>query len=762
MSVKSALLAVHLKALSVLTGRADVTTGVVFNGRPETSGGESLVGLFLNTLPFRLRLGGESWRDLLVSAFRLEQAMVPHRRFPMPEIKRAHGGQDLFETLFNYTHFHVYRKLERPRRGEGGGAGGIRALQLPVRGAGRPEPDHAGRSTWCWRRTGRGSGRSRRAHAAVYQRRWRPCWRLPEHGMRARTSCPRERDALVQWNATSREHGAVSLAGAFAEEAARRGDEAAVVEVSEEGRTTGRVSYGELDRRSNRLARHLRERGVGRETLVGLCLERSVDLIVGMLGIVKAGGAYVPLDPGDPGPRLERMLEDSGVGVVLSRESLLSRLPAYALSLVQTVSVDGDADAIAQESEEALSPEVGREHLAYVMYTSGSTGEPKGTAVRQGGVLRLVKGADYVEIGEDEVFLQLAPVTFDASTLEIWGALLNGGRLVLAPPEGSDPEVLSRVLVEQRVSVLWLTAPLFHLMAESHGEELRSVRQVLAGGDVLLPGLVRRYLESGLAEGHCLINGYGPTENTTFTACHRMRELGAESVSVPIGRPVSNTRVHVLDGALNLVPVGTPGELYAAGEGLARGYWNRAELTAERFVPDPYGEAGSRLYRTGDLGRWLPDGRLEFLGRADGQMKVRGYRIEAGEVEWALLRGGLVREAVVVSRGEGTEKRLVGYVVAAEGVEVTAGELQERLRTELPEYMVPGKFVVLERLPLTASGKVDRKALPDVEEALGAGGEYVAPRNELERVLCGIWGEVLGAEGWGSVTTTSSWAATRS
>jgi hypothetical protein len=291
------------------------------------------------------------------------------------------------------------------------------------------------------------------------------------------------------------------------------------------------------------------------------------------------------------------------------------------------------------------------------------------------------------------------------------------------------------------VSVLWLTAPLFHLMVEERPQDLRTVRQVLAGGDVLLPEVVRSYLD-GLPTDGWLINGYGPTENTTFTACHRMRALPMHATSVPIGRPVHNTRVYVLDEALNPVPVGMPGELYTGGAGLARGYWNRPSLTAERFVPDPFGHAGARLYRTGDLARWLPDGTLAFLGRADTQVKVRGFRIETGEVEQALLRHPAIREAVVVARGEGHDKRLVGYVVAP-GEAVPPSDLQTFLREQLPEYMVPTIFVTLAQLPLGPTGKVDRKALPAPGEPLLVEAEYVEPRNEMERALCAIWSDVL-------------------
>jgi amino acid adenylation domain-containing protein len=550
-----------------------------------------------------------------------------------------------------------------------------------------------------------------------------------------------ERARLSAWSGADRAYPPVALASAFAAAVARQAESTALVELAQDGSPREALSYAELDRRANRLARHLRARGVGPEVPVGLCVERSCDLLVGMLAVVKAGGTYVPLDAAYPVARLEFMLEDSGVAVLVAHEALLGRLPAYASSLVQAVVLDAEREALAAHSPEPMACEVPPEALAYVMYTSGSTGRPKGVAVTQRGVMRLVSDAGFAPIGSQDVVLQLAPASFDASTFEIWGALLNGARLVLAPPGVPEPEALGRVLREQGVSVLWLTAPLFHLMVEQRPEDLRGVRQVLAGGDVLQPEAVRSYLD-GLAPGHWLVNGYGPTENTTFTACHRLRELEAGASSVPIGKPIGNTRVHVLDAGLSQVPVGTPGELYAGGDGLARGYWGRAELTAQSFVPDPFGEPGSRLYRTGDLVRWRGDGTLEFLGRLDGQVKVRGFRVEPGEVESALVGHAGVREAAVVARGAGGERRLTAYVVPRDGVRPAPAELLSHLRARLPEYMLPSAFVALEALPLTPGGKLDRRALAALD-APRLRGEYVAPRTPFEGLLADLWADVL-------------------
>jgi acyl-coenzyme A synthetase/AMP-(fatty) acid ligase/acyl carrier protein len=378
------------------------------------------------------------------------------------------------------------------------------------------------------------------------------------------------------------------------------------------------------------------------------------------------------------------------------------------------------------------------------MYTSGSTGRPKGVAVVHRNVVRLVQGAGYAGMGPEEVFLQFAPVSFDASTLEIWGPLLNGGRLVLYPDTRASLEDLGRTLREQRVTTLWLTAGLFHQMVEERLGDLATVRQLLAGGDVLSPRHVRRAVEE--IAGLTLINGYGPTENTTFTCCHPVKDGSRVGASVPIGRAISNTRVYVLDGELEPVPIGVAGELYAGGAGVARGYLNQPSLTAGKFVPSLFGEPGSRLYRTGDLARYLPDGSVEFLGRADQQVKIRGFRVELGEVEGALRSNPEVRDAAVVSMaGPGGDKRLVAFVVAAgeDAGPVLAAELRSRLSRQLPDFMVPSAILALDEIPLNPAGKLDRQRLLKAFEGRSAAAERVGPRNETEARIAAIWSDVL-------------------
>ncbi len=553
---------------------------------------------------------------------------------------------------------------------------------------------------------------------------------------------PAERTQLVEeWNATATPYPRdATVHRLFAEQAARTPDAVALV-WEDPGGDILDMSYRELDRRSNQLAHHLRRRGVRPESLVGLFVERSPEMMVAVLGVLKAGGAYAPLDPGYPQARLAFLLTDTGVKVVLCQEKLARRLPRDTALLC----LDTGWEAVDSEPDESPDVVVTAENLCYVMYTSGTTGTPKGSAVPHRAVVRLVRETDYARLDADEVFLQLAPISFDASTLEIWGPLLNGGRLVLYPPGPLSLDDLATVLARHRITTLWLTAGLFHQMVESRPESLAPLGQLLAGGDVLSPPHVRRAFEH---LGGCLVNGYGPTENTTFTCCHLMRDTSAVTTSVPIGRPVANTRIYLVDANLAPVPVGVPGSLLAAGDGLSRGYFRRPALTAAAFIPDPW-SAGGRLYDTGDLARYRPDGTVEFLGRADQQVKIRGFRIEPGEIEATLTAHEAVAEAVVVVREEAAgDKRLVAYVVP--GAELVPEELRCLLTEKLPPYMVPSVFVLLETLPLDPNGKVDRRALPAPETRPGEA-SYEAPATPTEEILAGIWAEVLGVEPVGAL-----------
>ena len=476
---------------------------------------------------------------------------------------------------------------------------------------------------------------------------------------------------------------------------------------------------------------------MGPEVLVGICVERSLEMIVGLLGILKSGGAYLPLDPSYPKERLAFMLKDAAPAVLLTQEKFLTDMPEHTVPIMSLE--DELPDVPLPLNSEATAP-----NRAYLMYTSGSTGLPKAVEVLHQNVVHLVKEVDYAALDMNQVLLQLAPLTFDASTFEIWGSLLNGARLVICRSGGLSLEELGGLVRSHGITTLWLTAGLFRLMAGERLEDLQGVRQLLAGGDVLPMSQVRRVLSE---MPNCrLINGYGPTECTTFSCCYTVTGMSRSLPAVPIGRPIANTQVYVLDGQMELVPIGVAGELYIAGAGVARGYLNRPELTAEKFIANPFGEG--RLYKTGDLVRWRADGNLEFLGRLDDQVKIRGFRIELGEVEVALREHPMVKDAVVVAREDAPgDKRLVAYVVAEGKASPSSVELREFLSAALPAYMVPTAFVVLDKMPLTPSGKLDRRGLPVPDmNALPREREYVAPRTAVEEVLCGIWAEVLGVE----------------
>ena len=528
-----------------------------------------------------------------------------------------------------------------------------------------------------------------------------------------------------------------TLAELFAEQV-EKNPQAVAVRLGE-----AELSYEELNARANQLAAHLQAMGVGAECRIGLCVERSFEMVVGLLGILKAGGVYVPLDPSYPLQRTSFMLEDAAVDVLLTQEALLSQLPAYAGGMV---CIDRDWTEIAQQSN--ANPQrvkVSADNLAYITYTSGSTGIPKGVCITHRAITRLVYGMAPVKLDAEEVILQAAPLAFDASTFELWGALLHGGCLALLAPGLPTAVALREVIESAGVTTMWLTSALYNAVLDEDEAALLGVRQLLVGGEALSVEHVRRGVTGlGLTR---LVNGYGPTETTTFACCYEVQEVSAAETSIAIGKPIGNTQAYVLDERQRVVPVGVSGELYLGGAGLARGYWQRPELTAERFVPHPYSAApGARLYRTGDVARYRADGNLEFLGRQDQQVKVRGHRIELGEVEAALQQHEGVAECVVTVT-EGCERRLVAYVVGQAGASLKAAELRTYLETRLPEYMVPSQYLQLAALPVTANGKVDRQALPEVEATRAQlEAEFVAPRSAEEEILAGIFEHVLKVE----------------
>ena len=537
---------------------------------------------------------------------------------------------------------------------------------------------------------------------------------------------------VVEWNKTATNYPQKCIHQLFEEQAEKT---PAAIALTFDGQE---LSYDELNGAANQVAHHLRKHGVGPDSLVAFCVDRSMEMVIGLLGILKAGGAYLTIDANSPVERLASMFEDAKAKIFLTTSQFRHLAPAD----VRVICLDEEADAFAAESCENLSNNTSLDNLAYVLFTSGSTGKPKGVCVPHRGVVRLVKETNYVQVQPDDVFLQFAPVSFDASTLEIWAPLLNGARLAIFPPGFDSLEQLADSIAQQQVTVLWLTAGLFHQMVERHTAQLRGLRALLAGGDVLSPEHILK--ASRELPKTQLINGYGPTENTTFTCCHLIPRDWPGDRSVPIGKPISNTQVYILDQRLQPTPIGVPGEIFIGGDGLAREYLNAPDLTAEKFIVNPFDATKrSKLYRTGDLARWLATGGIEFLGRIDSQVKIRGFRVELGEIESALNRDPDVRESAVMLRRDGpTGAELVAYVVPiATSEKLDFARIKEALKKSLPAYMVPSAFVQMDTLPLNANGKVEKKALPaPVYETQ----KKSAPRTPSEEFLLEVWEEVLG------------------
>ena len=497
------------------------------------------------------------------------------------------------------------------------------------------------------------------------------------------------------------------------------------------------LSYKDVNDRSNRVAAFLIENGIKPEEFIGLSAERSFELVIGLLGIVKAGGVYVPLDESYPVERLTAMFEDTGIKTVLTGRN------NFGASFQNDILFKPIAE-ILETQPFSNNPEtrLEAENLAYIMFTSGSTGKPKGVSISHRAVVRLAVNNDFAKFGENEIFLLLAPVSFDASTLEIWGSLLNGSQLAIMPPGIPTPEILEREIEANNVTTLWLTSGLFNLVMDRKPTALRKIKQLISGGDILSSENVHGFLE--MFPDAVLINGYGPTENTTFSCCYPMTSGKFYGKNIPIGFPVANSEVFILDTEMNLIPQGAVGEIYVGGDGLARGYHDQPNLTAGNFVPHPFSEKhGQRLYKTGDLGRFRNDGSVEFRGRKDKQVKVRGYRIELAEIETALMKHSAVRDAAVITDDAGErDKSLIAFVVCKNDENLSGKTIRQFLQKHLPNYMIPAETVFVSNIPLTENGKVDRKKLFSFKKTSEAK-IIKLPANALEIEINEIWSEVL-------------------
>ena len=540
---------------------------------------------------------------------------------------------------------------------------------------------------------------------------------------------------IVEWNQTAVAHtGSALIHEVFEDHAARTPDAPAVVFEEE------RLTYGELDARANQLAHHLRALGVGPEVVVGIYLERSLDMVVALLGILKAGGAYLPLDTYYPESRLSFMLEDARARVLVTREQLVGGLPGYA---GRAVLLDKEAGELARQSREKPASGVTEENLAYVIYTSGSTGVPKGTLLPHAGLCNVTRATvRKFGITPDKRVLQFASLNFDASVWQIFMALHAGAPLHLVTQEAlfSIPS-LSRLICEYGATTADLPPAVLSLLPP---ESVPTLRTVSTGGERCAVDLATRW-----SQDRSFYNVYGPTETTVAASWYLVESVPAGATNIPIGRPLDNVRMYVLDADLEPTPAGIPGELHIGGAGVARGYFERPAATAQKFVPDPFAaEFGGRLYKTGDLVRYLPDGNIEFLGRLDNQVKLRGFRIELGEIEAALEACPGIRDAVVLIKDTAAgDKRLVAYVLPEKAERNLVDDLRRALRQRLPDFMVPSVFVLLESLPLMPNGKVNLKALPEPDELRPeVKTEFVGPRTPIEETVADIWSQLLGVQ----------------
>ncbi|MBU9379770.1 amino acid adenylation domain-containing protein [Burkholderia gladioli] len=739
--MRSVLLAAHLRVLSMLSGKLDVTTGLVSNVRQEQDDGEKVLGLFLNTLPLRQELKPSSWTELIRQTFGTELEVIRHRHYPYFQIQLDNDRTALYEVAFNYVNFHVYESLAGHAGFEARGGHGFEATNFPFGvsfgdmssglsidlklDASRFSPAQGARILAYY-------VAALEAIAADAQ---------ADHSRADLLSRAEREQLLVHWNDTAMpfpEHAC--LHQLVEQQAARRPDAIAVVDARE------RLSYAELNARANRLAHRLRRLGIAPDDRVALCMERGATIVVAILAVMKAGGAYVPLDPAYPAERLAHMLADSAPVAALTDSRSRARLAGLPAA-VPVFELDTQADSWRDEAVDDLPPgEIGLDagHLAYVIYTSGSTGTPKGVMIEHRGLVNHAMAiiASF-EVREDSRVLQFASTSFDASISEVVMALCRGAALYV-PADGIRQDRRALWAYLEREAITHATLPPALLQ---DGEALPPIATrptlTLAGE---APGAA---LFRALAGQAVLLNGYGPTEGTVCAAAWRCPP-GFDDDTVPIGRPIGNVRLYLLDAHGQPVPVGTPGEIHIGGAGVARGYLNQPALSAARFLRDPFSETPrARMYRSGDLARYQPDGNLVFLGRNDDQVKIRGFRIELGEIEARLAEVEGVREVAVIVREDAAgDRRLVAYYTAADGQAEAAGAeaLREHAANRLPRHMVPAAYVALDALPLTANGKLDRRALPAPEAGAYARRDYAAPQGEAECLLAEVWSALLGVE----------------
>ncbi|HWS55797.1 MAG TPA: amino acid adenylation domain-containing protein, partial [Pyrinomonadaceae bacterium] len=729
--------------LSRYAGSGEVVFGATVSGRPaELEGVERMLGLFINTLPVRADAGAEAtvgeWlrglQELGAEARQYEYA-------PLSEVRRwgeVGGGLPLFDSVLSFMNYPVGKALGEHARLRVEKVESFQRTNFGlsvVVAPGRQLGLHIGYDTNSFEAAAvaRVAGQLKGLLESIAAD---PEQRLSDLSL---LTDDERRQLIFGWNDTARPFPREAcLHELFERQAALTPAAEAVVSGGE------RLTYAELDSRANRLANHLRAAGVGPETRVAILLERSSRLLVSILGVLKAGGCYVPLDPQYPRERIAYTLEDSAAALILTQARLAGRLPEAAARVLK---VDAEWERIARASGAKPAGGACSQNLAYVIYTSGSTGAPKGVMVAHRELVNyLVWCREVFEVGEGHGSPIHAPVAFDGTKTSLFFPLTVGQSLVMLADESGVEGLVESFRSGDRYSLVKITPAHLDLLShELSGAGLEGrAKTLIVGGEALRGEHLRHWIRH--APGTRLIQEYGPTETTVSSCWYEIPRDEALSGAVPIGRPISNTQVFILDAAGNPAPVGATGEVYIGGDGLARGYLNRPALTAERFVPDPFGTApGARLYKTGDLAKFLPDGNVEFVGRADSQVKLRGFRVELGEIEAVLCQHPSVAEAAVVVRpDEGGRESLVAYVAGGQQAPPAAA-LREHLKAKLPDHMIPSAFMALDRLPLTPNGKVDRKALPAPAGAgRGAGRDYAAPRTPEEEIIAAVWQQVLG------------------
>ncbi|MBN3884455.1 MAG: amino acid adenylation domain-containing protein [Nostoc sp.] len=725
--------------LSRYSGESDVIFGATVSGRPPTLAGvDSMVGLLINTLPIRVQVNGKAellpWlKQLQSQAFQQEQ----YAYYSLAEIQRLSDvppGMPLFESLLVFENYPLDSAEQKTKKTLD--ISHLRCFErtnYPLTVVVNPQSQLSGRIVYDASRfeqetIARMIGHFQTLLAGMATNLQQEISQL------SLLSAAEEKELILQENNQNIDSIHYKCIHRLFEEQVEKTPDAVALVYEKQN-----LSYRELNNRANQLAHYLQALGVKPEVRVGICVERSPFLAIGILAILKAGGAYIPLDPAYPSERLTFMMEDVQTTILLTHNHLCDRLPVHNQIVVN---LHSDWEIITQHSEDNLLSEVNPENLAYIIYTSGSTGTPKGTEVTHRSIIGFMFGVDYIHLDAEQIWLQHSSISWDALTLELWPPLLYGGRCVLYPGKIPTPEDLSRIIQEQGVNTLFLTTALFNLIIDTMPEALSEVKQLLFGGESVSVPHVRRALK--LLPRTQLIHAYGPSECTVFTCCYPIPQQLAENVqSIPIGKPIGDRRVYLLDKDLHRVPIGVPGELYVGGASVARGYLNQPTLTSEKFIPNPFLE-GDTLYKTGDLIRRLPDGNLEFLERIDIQVKIRGFRIELGEIEAVLNQHPDIKQVIVIAReNEPGNKSLVAYLIAKDHPP-TSSTLRNFLKTKLPDYMIPGAFVFLEAFPLTPNGKINRRALPAPDaDQRNLEVDFVAPRTPTEQELATIWVEVL-------------------